>query len=81
MAQPSSSPCFIPAMGQVRVQGVEHTTNAVFHPWLKAELTAILDTLADVTASVSQADIQPIWHQWREGLTVTFTLPEPEFDR
>jgi hypothetical protein len=67
---------FHPRDGQVRLKGVEQTTNAVLHPWLKAELTAILDTLPDVTASLSQAEIQHTWHQWRAGLTVMFTLPE-----
>lgn len=33
---------FRPATGEVRGQAVEHATNAVLHPWLQAELTAIL---------------------------------------
>jgi len=60
----------------VRVQGVEHTTNAVLHPWLKAELTTIVKALPEVACSASQAVIQHTWQQWREGLTVTFTLPQ-----
>jgi hypothetical protein len=36
---------FHPATGQVRVKGVTHSTNAVLHPWLQAELAAILTTL------------------------------------
>ena len=31
-----------PATGEVRAQAVEHSTNAVLHPWLKRELEAIL---------------------------------------
>ena len=34
-----------PQIGQVRVKGVERTTNAILHPWLKSELEAILTTL------------------------------------
>lgn len=32
-----------PATGEVRAEPVEHVTNAVLHPWLKQELTAILE--------------------------------------
>ncbi len=35
---------FRPATGAVRAQPTEHATNAELHPWLKAELTAILAT-------------------------------------
>jgi len=38
---------FHPASGQVRVKGVISSTNAVLHPWLKQELSAILQTLPD----------------------------------
>ena len=31
-----------PATGEVRAQAVEHSTNAVLHPWLKGELEDIL---------------------------------------
>lgn len=34
---------FRPATGQVRADPVEHATNAVLHPWLQRELTAILE--------------------------------------
>src|SRR5918994_2736603 len=34
---------FRPATGEVRAEPVEHATNALLHPWLKQELTAILD--------------------------------------
>ena len=33
---------FRPATGEVRAAAVERTTNAVLHPWLEAELTAVL---------------------------------------
>lgn len=36
---------FRPATGEVRAQPVERTPNAVLHPWLQAELEAILATL------------------------------------
>src|SRR5215211_6251523 len=34
-----------PATGEVRAKGVTNATNAVLHPWLRAELTAVLATL------------------------------------
>ena len=38
---------FHPVSGQVRVKGVRKCSNAVLHPWLEAELTAILATLLE----------------------------------
>ena len=40
---------FRPATGEVRATGVASAPNAVLHPWLKGELTAILATLPAVT--------------------------------
>lgn len=36
---------FHPVSGEVHVKGVTNSTNAVLHPWLKQELSAILQTL------------------------------------
>jgi hypothetical protein len=38
---------FCPASGEVRVKGVRSAANAVLHPWLQAELTAILAALPE----------------------------------
>jgi hypothetical protein len=38
---------FHPKTGVVRVKGVESVTNAVLHPWLQQELTAILADLPE----------------------------------
>lgn len=67
---------FHPHDGQVRVKGVESTTNAVLHPWLKGELTQIVNALPEVSSSQSPEVIQKMWQSWREGLTLKFTLPE-----
>ena len=40
---------FHPRSGAVRVQGVTSATNAVLHPWLKEQCTAILATLPPPT--------------------------------
>ena len=36
---------FHPATGEVRVKGVTSSANAILHPWLKEELSQILETL------------------------------------
>jgi hypothetical protein len=42
---------FRPATGEVRAEPVEHATNAVLHPWLQRELTAILATCPPAPAA------------------------------
>jgi hypothetical protein len=66
---------FHPASGQVRVKGVTSAANAVLHPWLEAELAAILDTLPAPPAQ-TEAGRREAWERWQEGLTTRFTLPE-----
>ena len=39
---------FPPKTGEVRAKGVEQSTNAVLHPWLKEGLSAILEALPEV---------------------------------
>jgi hypothetical protein len=51
---------FHPASGQVRVKGVSTCPNAVLHPWLKQELSAIL---ASLPAEKGAQD----WEAWYEG--------------
>lgn len=68
---------FHPASGEVRVKGVRSCPNAVLHPWLKAELTAILAGLPAPTEVVSSAEQRQRWARWQEGLTVRISLPEP----
>ncbi len=67
---------FHPASGGVRVKGVTSSTNAVLHPWLEAELTAILATLPEPPAQ-AEAERRTAWERWQQGLTSTFTLPDP----
>lgn len=65
---------FHPADGQVRVEGVTTCPNAVLHPWLKRELSAILAGLPDPppTTQASRA----AWDRWQQGLSVKPTLPD-----
>ena len=66
---------FHPASGEVRVKGVRSAPNAVLHPWLQAELTAILATLPE-PAVLPPAENRRRWERWQEGLTVRITLPQ-----
>jgi hypothetical protein len=70
---------FHPATGHVRGKGVTHSTNAVLHPWLQAELAAILATLSPVAPRMdlpNTASNRAAWACWQEGLSVRFTLLE-----
>lgn len=64
---------FHPATGLVRVKGVRRGTNAVLHPWLKQELTAILATLPPVVVG-DPLENRRRWERWQEGLKVRITL-------
>jgi hypothetical protein len=66
---------FHPRSGEVRVKGVRSTANAVLHPWLKEELTAILATLPE-PAVLPPEENRRRWERWQEGLTVRITLPQ-----
>ena len=64
-----------PATGEVRAHTVEHTPNAVLHPWLQAELTAILATLPPLpTASAAAHATRDAWQVWQAGLSIRPTL-------
>jgi transposase len=66
---------FHPATGQVRLQPVARSTNAIVHPWLKATLAEIVAALPAGAAPLDGAQNRRLWQAWQEGLTVRFTLP------
>jgi hypothetical protein len=66
---------FHPASGAVRVKGVRRCPNAVLHPWLKTELTAILTDLPKPADEVSPEENRRCWERWQAGLSVRITLP------
>lgn len=66
---------FRPATGQVWAKTVEHVPNAVLHPWLREELTAILTALPAPTTPLDPDSNRAAWAVWQEGLTEPFTLP------
>jgi len=65
---------FHPASGQLRVKGVTSTCNAMLHPWLKSELSAILAELPPPAHDLSSEHNRAMWHRWRDGLTRKATL-------
>ena len=65
---------FRPATGKVWAEPVEHAPNAVLHPWLRAELTAILDALP-APDRLDLETTRAVWAVWQAGLTQPFTLP------
>lgn len=66
---------FHPQDGQVRVKGVESTTNIILHAWLKQELAEIVNALPQASPLLSPELTRQMWLDWREGLQVKFTLP------
>jgi hypothetical protein len=66
---------FHPKSGEVRIKGVRSAPNAVLHPWLQEELTAILATLPEAEALPPEENRRR-WERWQEGLTVRITLPK-----
>jgi hypothetical protein len=66
---------FHPASGQVRVKGVISAANTVLHPWLEAEIAAILAPLPEPSAQ-TEAERRAAWERWQAGLTIKFTLPD-----
>ena len=51
---------FHPATGEVRAKGVRQCTNAVLHPWLKAEFAAILAGIARHRMDVALVKYAPL---------------------
>jgi len=66
---------FHPASGAVRVKGVRRCPNAVLHPWLEAELAAILAALPAPAEVLGPEENRRRWERWQEGLTVRISLP------
>jgi hypothetical protein len=65
---------FHPATGEVRVKGVTSSANAILHPWLKEELSDILQTLPPPKELDAETN-RKLWAIWQEGLSIPITLP------
>jgi hypothetical protein len=66
---------FHPQTGAVRLRGVTSACNAVLHPWLKEQCTAILGTLP-TPAPGDAATQTAAWPRWLHGLSRPISLPE-----
>lgn len=67
---------FHPADGLLRAGGVTRCPNAVLHPWLKQELSALLATLPPVTPIPDPTANRAAWKVWQAHLSQPITLPE-----
>ena len=65
---------FCPNSGELRARGVTAAPNAVLHPWLRQELTEVLDQLPSAPVT-DAADNHGAWEQWQRGLKIRITLP------
>jgi DDE superfamily endonuclease len=66
---------FHPASGAVRIKGVTSTANAILHPWLEAELTAMLAALPEPVVLPPEEN-RRCWERWQQGLTKRISLPQ-----
>ncbi len=67
---------FHPKSGEVRAKGVTSSANCVLHPWLKEELTQILERLPEPEMTLNAEQARALWKSWQEGLSVKITLSE-----
>ncbi len=66
---------FRPATGEVRATGVTQAPNIVLHPWLQAELSAILGALPERLPPIESAPFIPDWWQRRQEMTDRYDDP------
>lgn len=66
---------FRPATGEVRATGVTSASNAVLHPWLRTELTQILQDLPERAPCRPEAPFLPDWWQRRQELAEHYNDP------
>jgi len=67
---------FRPSSGQVRVKGVLSCPNAVLHPWLRQELSAILAELPPPADNLGPELNRALWTRWSAGLNHPLPLPD-----
>ena len=67
---------FEPSSGQAHVQGVSSTANAVLHPWMKQQLSGILEALPPAPPVGDTAANRQAWQRWQAGLCKPLALPD-----
>lgn len=66
---------FHPASGRVRVKGVTSSANVILHPWLKSELSMILETIPAAPQLDAETN-RELWKTWQAGLSQPISLPQ-----
>lgn len=66
---------FCPGNGELRAKGVITASNAILHPWLQQELTAILEDLPQPSPVTDVIVNHAAWETWQHGLKKRMTLP------
>ncbi len=68
---------FRPSTGEVRAQPVLRAPNAVLHPWLREEVTALLAAQPALPADVAAGRAsRACWESWQAGLATPVVLPD-----
>ena len=67
---------FRPATGEIRAKGVRSVTNAVLHPWLKEQLSAVLEK-QHPAESLPRDSERPLAAQWETWLGHPPSTPKP----
>lgn len=66
---------FCPSSGELRARGVTAAPNAVLHPWLQQELTAVLARLPAAAPVTDHARNHAAWQVWQQALKKRISLP------
>ncbi len=64
-----------PASGQVRVNGVPHGPNTIWHAWLRTERSTLGAALPAPCMPRAPATTRVLWDRWQVGLTAPVPLP------
>lgn len=67
---------FHPASGILRAKGTRRCRNEELHPWMKEELSQIVEQLPVTRDVMSAEKRRASWKRWQEGLTSPITLPK-----
>jgi hypothetical protein len=66
---------FHPATGELRGKAVEHSSNAVLHPWLKQELSAVLEQMKATALPVTPMRQWSTWSVTEEEVAAMHSPP------
>lgn len=67
---------FRPKTGELRVNGTTSSANAILHPWLKHECSAILAHLPALETTLVPEAKRALWESWQQNLATKVILPD-----